>query len=130
MQQASVKTVLVVEDERPLATAITKKLQISGFETALATSVKDAVKLLKVQRIDAIWLDHYLFGDANGIDFVRLIKARDDWRHIPIYAVSNTAGDDKVKAYLKLGINNYYVKSNHRLDEIIAAIQSGLTKTK
>lgn len=126
-QETNTKTVLVVEDERPLANAITKKLELSGFETALATSVDGAMKLLKAKRVDAIWLDHYLLGATNGIDFVKLIKAHDTWCRIPVYIVSNTAGDDKVRTYLKLGINKYYVKSNHRLDEIIDAIRTGLT---
>lgn len=127
-RQASTKRVLVVEDERPLAVAITKKLQISGFETVLATSVEDAKKLLGAWSIDVIWLDHYLLGEASGIDFVKIIKANEKWSHIPVYIVSNTAGDDKVRTYLKLGVDNYYVKSNHRLEEIIHAIRSGFTR--
>lgn len=129
-EAVSTKTVLVVEDERPLAAAITKKLQITGFETALVNSVEDALEHMKTKHIDAIWLDHYLFGETNGIDFVKIIKADAKWRRIPVYIVSNTAGDDKVKTYLELGIKNYYVKSNHRLDEIIKAIQAGLTRRK
>jgi DNA-binding response OmpR family regulator len=120
------QTALVVEDDLSLAQAINKKLQLSGFTTVSARSVDDALKLMQDQQsIGVIWLDHYLLGDKDGLAFATAVKAEDDWRQIPIYIVSNTASTDKVASYHDLGINHYYVKADHRLDEIIADIKAG-----
>ena len=122
------KTILVVEDERPLLVAIKKKLEKNGFEVVTARSVEQASGYLKdVGSIDAIWLDHYLLGKENGLDFVIMCKKEDSWcKNIPIFVISNTASADKVQAYLKLGINKYYVKAEKRMDAIIEEMRAEL----
>ncbi len=121
-------TVLVVEDERPLANAIRLKLENLGCDVAVARTAEQAVNYLQeLVRVDAIWLDHYLLGKENGLDLVAKLKgAGGTWRNIPVFVVSNTASQDKVQSYLQLGINKYYVKSNHRLDEIIKDIKTAI----
>lgn len=126
------KVVLVVEDERPLLEAIRIKLENSGFEVVTARSVEQAINHLEdVDRIDAIWLDHYLLGKENGLDFVAKCKA-DEAKcvNIPIFVVSNTASSDKVQAYMQLGVNKYYVKAEKRLDDIISDMNAELLKLK
>lgn len=115
------KVILVVEDERPLLEAVKLKLESSGFSVVSARSVKEALNHLKdVEKIDAVWLDHYLLGQEDGLDFVVECKKEDSWcKDIPIFVVSNTASPDKVQAYLKLGVNKYFVKAEKRLDDII-----------
>lgn len=126
------KTILVVEDERPLLEAIKIKLNKSGFDVITARSVKQAFNHLEdIDSIDAVWLDHYLLGKEDGLDFV--IKCKSDNSkcvHLPIFVVSNTASDDKVQAYLKLGVKDYYVKAEKRLDEIINFIKVDLDGKK
>ncbi len=120
--------ILVVEDERPLAVAIRLKLESNGFDVVTARTARQAMDYLKeVPRIDLIWLDHYLLGKETGLDLVADIKERGDQRHIPIFVISNTASADKVQTYLQLGVEKYYVKSDHRLDEIIEDIRGTLT---
>jgi CheY-like chemotaxis protein len=122
------KVVLVIEDERPLAEAIKIKLEKTGFAVVSARSVAQTLNYLKDQvQIDAIWLDHYLLGQENGLDLVAQVKEDDSkWKNIPIFVVSNTATADKVQSYLRLGINKYYTKSNFRLDDIIHDIEDFL----
>ncbi len=115
---------LVVEDDLSLAEAINKKLQLSGFTTVAARSVDDALHLMTVRLPNVIWLDHYLLGEKDGIDFAHAVKANEAWKAVPMYVVSNTASNDKVATYNELGVNGYYVKADHRLDEIIADIKA------
>jgi len=121
------KKVLVMEDEQPLIEAISAKLKISGFQTVSARSVQQGINLLEDGvAIDVIWLDHYLFGKEDGLDFVDQIKKSEKWKSIPIFVVSNTASPDKIKNYMHLGVDKYYVKAEHRLDEIIDEIKKVL----
>ena len=122
------KTILVIEDERPLLEAIKTKLEKSRFAVVTARTVKQALDYLdEPEQIDAIWLDHYLLGKKVGLDFVTKIKSHDgQWKEIPIFVVSNTASPDKVQSYIRLGISKYYVKAEHRLDETINGIKSFL----
>lgn len=121
------KIILVVEDEVPLQKAIKTKLEKSGFSVVTARKTKQALNLLKdLERIDVIWLDHYLLGQEDGLDLVIKLKADIRWKKIPIFVVSNTASADKVNTYLKFGVNKYYTKADYRLDQIIDDINKTL----
>lgn len=122
------KAILVLEDERPLLEAIKTKLESNSFDVVTARTAEQAIGYLKDGvKIDAIWLDHYLLGKENGLDFVAQLKQdNSEWRKIPIFIVSNTASPDKVQSYLRLGVNRYYTKIDYRLDQIIADIKEFL----
>lgn len=119
---------LVVEDEIPLLEAIKTKLEHGGFQVITARTAEQAAGYMEdVARVDAIWLDHYLLGQASGLDFLVKCKSEDSGcRNVPVFVVSNTASRDKVQAYLKLGVNKYYVKAEHRLDEIVGEIKKAI----
>jgi len=143
------KKILVIEDERPLLEAIKIKLEKSGFGVIAARSVEQAFNanakvekngfgiitiqsieqaldyLEDLEQVDAIWLDHELLGKEDGLDFVSKFKANGGrWNEIPIFVVSNMTNPSKVQSYVKLGVTKYYIKVDHRLDEIIKDIKT------
>ena len=121
------KTILVLEDEKPLLEAIRMKLEKNGFDVVTARSVEQAMSYLTdVSKIEVIWLDHYLLGKEDGLDFVARIKNSEQWKHIPIFVVSNTASQEKVTSYINFGINKFYTKADYRLDQIIDDIKASL----
>lgn len=121
------RTILVIEDERPLQQVIRKKLELSGFTVLTARAIPQAMEYMQeVPDIAVIWLDHYLLGKETGIDFVAKIKNHEVWRTVPIFVVSNTASPNKVQSYLQLGVNKFYTKADFRLDQIIQAIGEAL----
>ncbi len=147
------KTILVIEDERPLLEVVNSRLEKKGFGVIAARSVDEvfnaglnekgvgiiAAKSVKqalayledLEKIDAIWLDHNLLGKENGFDLVKKIKANGGrWKKIPIFVVSNTEGSRVIKSYVNLGVKKYYVKSNHKLDDIIRDLSNYLNNPK
>jgi DNA-binding NtrC family response regulator len=154
IQTKEKKTILVIEDERPLLEIVNEKLTEKGFGVITArsvdqvfnamldknglgviaaTNIKQALDYLeKLEQVDAIWLDHNLIGKENGIDFVKKFKANGGlWNKIPIFVISNTESSETIKSYVNLGVSKYYVKSNHKLDAIIKDINNSLNpKTK
>lgn len=122
------KTILILEDEQPLINVIESKLKLNGFEVVTACEVDQALEYFKQIPIDCVWLDHYLLGKKNGLDFVVELKSQDKFKQIPIFVVSNTATPEKIKSYLGLGVEKYFTKSDLRLDEIIIDINKILEK--
>ena len=122
------KVVLVLEDETPLLNAIKKKLELQGCTVVGARSVEQGMDYLEeLDKIDAIWLDHYLLGKENGLDFVAKLKNKNsEWKKMPIFVVSNTATADKVQSYIKFGVDKYFTKADNRLDDIIKDIKNTL----
>lgn len=123
-----IKKILVVEDEPSLLEAINIKLTKSGFEVITARSVMQARNQVEnIKDINVIWLDHYLLGKEDGLDFITWCKAEGtSYKSIPIFVVSNTASPDKIQIYLRLGAEKYYVKAEKRLDNIISDIKAYL----
>lgn len=149
--QKSKKTILVIEDERPLLEVVDSRLKKKGFGVIAARSVDEvfnagiaekgigiiAAKSIQqaldyledLEKVDAIWLDHNLLGKENGFDLVKKIKANGGrWKKVPIFVISNTEKSETIKTYVELGVNKYYVKSNHKLDDIIGDIHKHLDK--
>ncbi|MEI6228430.1 MAG: response regulator [Candidatus Saccharibacteria bacterium] len=119
------KKILVLEDERALKIAINHSLIKSGFDIVEASKVDEALKLLEENgSVDAVWLDHYLLGGDNGIDFLGKLKENDQWKNIPVFVVTNLVSDDKITTYEVLGIESYFVKSDNSLTDIIASIKN------
>ncbi|OHA61618.1 MAG: hypothetical protein A2556_00795 [Candidatus Vogelbacteria bacterium RIFOXYD2_FULL_44_9] len=128
----SKKTILVIENERPLVQIIQAKLERVGFDVVTARTVDQGLDYLEeVDAIDAIWLDHYLPGEKTGLDFVaQLKKSGSKWAKIPIFVVSNTASSGNLRSYLRLGVDKYSVKAEHRLDEITNDLKLFLNQIK
>jgi len=122
------KTVLLVEDDMSLTNAIKTKLEKSGFAVVCADNSGDAMKRIHdpAVPIDAIWLDHYLLGTGTGLDILEKTKNSKVYKHIPAFIVSNTASPEKRHAYLKLGATQFYIKAEHRLEEIISDMRTSL----
>ena len=115
--------IMVVEDEQLLLSAITKKLLLMGVDFVACTSGKQALDQLTSlsKPPDAIWLDYYL-KDMNGIEFMEVLKKNTLWSTIPVFVVSNSANEQNVHSMLALGAARYFVKADHRLDELIGEI--------
>jgi DNA-binding NtrC family response regulator len=120
--------ILVVEDEMPLQNAIRKKLERNNFSVVTARNTDQAFKHLEdVEDIEVIWLDHYLLGKGNGLNFLAKIKEENSkWKDLSVFVVSNTASPDKVQSYLQLGVEKYYTKADYKLDTIIKDIKKKL----
>lgn len=124
-------TVLVLEDEKPLIEVIKDKFETEGFSVVTARAAKQALDYLKEGvKVDAVWLDHYLFGKEDGLDFVKALKNDDSWKKMPVFVISNTVSPDKVSEYLKLGVQKCYTKVDYRLDQIVADIKKFLESSK
>ena len=122
--------ILVIEDEATLLNAIEKKLANSGIEAVSCLTAAEAVKSLEGGDLpDAIWLDYYL-PDVNGIEFMSLLKKNPFWSHIPVVVVSNSASSQKKSAMLALGAKEYFLKAEHKLEDIIATIIGIVEKSK
>ena len=121
-------TILVVEDEEVLLELIKQKLERENFEVLGVRKANQALQALENEKVDAIWLDHYLIGKDTGLDFVAKVKAHEDWKKTPIFVVSNPAGPEKKQMYMHLGIAKYYVKADYQLDEIIKDIREKIAE--
>jgi DNA-binding response OmpR family regulator len=117
--------ILIVEDEDLLLQAIIKKMQIEGIQTVGCTSGEQAIDYLKNLEVlpTAIWLDYYLNGGMNGLEFLEQLSKNEKWKEIPIIVVSNTATEDKVSKMIALGASKYFIKAENKLEDMVKYIK-------
>lgn len=122
------KTILIIEDDNSLLEAIEHQFKMADFDTVSTNNVNDAIYSLEdTNSVDVIWLDHYLLGKENGLDFVVKVKNHNEWRNIPIFVVSNNSGSESIQSYMRLGVSQYYTKADYDLSQIIQDIKYALT---
>jgi two-component system cell cycle response regulator DivK len=108
-------TVMHVEDNPSNRMLIRDLLHFRGYRVVEVSDGGEALAAAERERPDIILMDVQLPG-VSGLEAARLIKARDDLRHIPIVAVTSFAlsGDDK-KA-LAAGCSAYITKPYNSRD--------------
>ena len=116
------KKILVVEDSKPLSNAVTIKLKSRGFKVLFASSLEDASKILdKNKKISAVWLDHWLKNNTNGLQVLDYVKNHDNHKNVPVFLVS-ACGEEWSEKYELQGITKRFVKSDHSMAEIADTI--------
>lgn len=68
--------ILIVDDERPICSAISRLMAFSGFETSQANDAEAALDLLSKEAFDLVISDHCMPG-MKGLDF--LMRVKKDW---------------------------------------------------
>ena len=131
MEEQKKRTILILEDERQLAKAVREAFSGRNFEPIIVSTIEDGLKELKnLNHVDVIWLDHYLLGSGNGLDFVVEIKNHPEWSNIPIFVVSNTSSTTNIRSYIQLGVSNYYTKADYDIGQIITDIEYSLSNSQ
>src|SRR3989338_8112104 len=129
MEEEKKMRILILEDERQLAKAVRDVFSDRGFEAIVVATVGDGIKQLEnLKMVDIIWLDHYLLGAENGLDFVVQLKNHSSWKNIPIFVVSNNATTTNIRSYIQLGVTNYYTKADYDISQIINDIKYALAQ--
>jgi DNA-binding response OmpR family regulator len=81
------RRILVVDDDRAVADTFSRMLKLEGFEVATALSAEAGLELAQQVRPHAIILDLRM-PLLNGLQFLRLIRARPDLVEVPVAIVT------------------------------------------
>ena len=124
MADQGTETILLVEDEEDLASALKDNLELEDFSVSLAHTAEDALRAVAREEPSLILLDIMLPG-MNGFDFCRSLRDRDI--NIPIIILSARSAElDKVLG-LELGADDYVTKP-FGVRELIARVKAVLRR--
>jgi two-component system, OmpR family, alkaline phosphatase synthesis response regulator PhoP len=115
------KKILIVEDDRFLASAYRIKLTKSNFEIKIAANGEEAIQFLKDFVPDLILLD-LVMPVKDGFTTLKEIKENPTWQKIPIIIASNLGQKEDFEKGLKMGAVDYIVKSDLSLDALVEKI--------
>ncbi len=121
------KKILIIEDDTFLQGLEAGKLTKSGFEVKTATTAAAGLKILDDEEIDFLLLDLMLPGDKDGFAVLEEVRAKSDYKKTPIIIFSNLGEEAEIKKAKDLGANDFMIKSNFTLEELVEKINE-LTK--
>src|SRR6266513_4035129 len=76
MQGSTVETVLIVDDDRDIADALSLALQGYGHKVAAAYSAREALDLLYENHEICLVISDIRMPDVSGFDFCRVVRHR------------------------------------------------------
>ena len=118
-------TVLIVEDEPALNSALNQKLEASGYETL---SVNDGEKGLNVAMNalpDCIVLD-LIMPHMGGIEMLKRLRANKGCEGIPVIVLTNIGNADEIQEVADDPKAWAFVKSDTSLADLVVAIRGAI----
>jgi CheY-like chemotaxis protein len=116
------KEILVVEDDQFLAKVYQTKLKKEGYNVFIALDGEEALSHIKKQKPALILLD-LILPKMDGFEVLEKLKNDESTKKIPVIILSNLGQDDDIERGKKLGAEDYFVKANTSLAEILKKIQ-------
>ncbi len=118
-------TILIVEDSKFFLNQIKGFTEDAGYNVVTALDgVEGLERLDSMQReIDLILTDIEM-PNLDGIGFTREVRAKEEFRNMPILALTSVAGDEAEKVALEAGIDEYLIKLDR--EKVLANIENYL----
>jgi DNA-binding response OmpR family regulator len=118
--------ILIIEDDAFLRSLAVTKLEKELFEVSMAANGQEGLAAIAANKPDLVILD-LMLPVMSGFDILKSLKADDATKDIKVIVFSNLGEESDIKTCLDLGANDYLVKANFTLDELVEKIK-GLLK--
>ena len=119
------RTILVVEDEPPIADAVATRLRSEGFEVTIAADGPAGVELCERLRPDLVVLDLMLPG-LDGLDVCREIQRE---RPVPVLMLTARDSETDLIVGLEVGADDYLTKP-FSARELVARVHALLRRVE
>jgi response regulator RpfG family c-di-GMP phosphodiesterase len=104
-----VKKVILAIDDIPVSLSTIRSILKDDYDVRLAKTVKLAIQILNVVRVDLILLDIEM-PNVSGFDFLRYLRSIPEKKNIPVIFVTGHKNADLINEAVKIGANGYVLK--------------------
>lgn len=119
--------ITIIEDDQVLARVLQDELKEAGFSVSVIEDGEIALTGIENERPDLVLLD-LLLPNKHGFVILEEMKKSAVLRNIPVIILSMLGSDDDIKKGLQLGANDYFVKSQHPVAEIVEKVKNFLAR--
>jgi len=119
--------VLLIEDDLALLKIYSNKLKVNNFEVLVATTGKEGLHKVQTEKPDIVLLD-IILPEEDGFMVLENIKKNKETKDIPVIILSNLGQESDIKRGKELGAEDYLVKSNVSLIDIVSKVRKYLLK--
>ena len=116
------KNILIVEDEDFLMRVLQDSFVAEGYAVETAADGIEAMERIQKKKPNLILLD-LLMPKKDGFYVLEVVKNNPEWKLIPVLVLSNLGGDEEIKKAIALGADDYFVKSQHPVEDVIQKVK-------
>jgi DNA-binding response OmpR family regulator len=116
------KTVLVIDDEEVIATAISRALKKEGYSVIITSDYKTSIKVIANSEIDLIISD-VMLPYTGGFDIVDYVKNNEELKHTPVILVTGMDRDILYSSSIKA---DAVVSKPFDMERLIALVKINL----
>ncbi|MEK7091411.1 MAG: response regulator [Patescibacteria group bacterium] len=117
------KKVFIVEDDEFLRSLTVKRLEKEGYQVDVAVDGDSALGKIKEASPDIILLDLLLPG-LSGFEVLKKIREDGPVKGTPVIVFSNLGQREDIEKAKALGVNDFLIKANFTLDDVVMKISS------
>ena len=119
------KTILAVDDSSSLRQMVAFSLKAAGYLVVEAVDGQDGLEKAKLQSVDLVLTDQNM-PRMDGLTLVRLLRAREDCRDLPILILTTESSDAMKQMGREAGATGWLVKpfDPERLINVIDTVMS------
>ena len=117
--------ILIIEDDQRINKVYTAKLLIEGIEVFTALDGEEGLRRIYDEKPDLILLD-LMLPKKSGFEILKEIKKDEKVKDIPVLILSNLAQEKEIEEGLALGAQDYLVKTNYSIQQVMEKIKKTL----
>jgi DNA-binding response OmpR family regulator len=115
--------ILVLDDEPNITNLVSSILELEGYESLKANTVKEALEILDKNWKDIkIMICDYRMPEMDGLEFIKKVRQNPLYNNIDILMLTATDTYETIKQSTLLGVKDYIIKPFDP-QEIIEAIE-------
>lgn len=114
--------ILFIEDDDFLRSLVVTKLQKNNFDVATSSDGNNAMEIIDREKPHVLLLDLMLPG-VSGFEILQQIRESETWKKLKVIIFSNLGEESDIRRGEELGADEYLVKANFTLDELVDKIK-------
>jgi DNA-binding response OmpR family regulator len=119
------KTILIIDDEKQLLSALSAKLSHEGFSTLQANDGEMGLSIALEKHPDLILLD-IVMPKMDGLTMLNKLR-QDDWGEtVPILILTNLTDAAKLKECRNNNVFDYLIKTDWKLEDVVDKVREVL----
>jgi len=110
MNGTALNKVLIIDDDSKNVFALSVTLRVKGYNVVTASSARQALQLLNGDAAISIILSDIMMPDIDGFDLIKMIRDRQQFKDIPVIAVTAQAMAGDRERCIQAGASAYISK--------------------
>lgn len=119
------KKILIVEDDLMLLNVLAEKLVKDGFEVFKAKDGEEGLTECFSKQPDLILLD-VIMPKMDGVTMLKKLREEEKFVATPVILLTNVGYGPQIDEAIKHGVQDFLVKANWRLEDVVAKVKQKL----